>query len=215
MAFMDWPGILGRLPFSQVVVVFNVGGWLTYGDPAFDVKVDFFAVVEHRLIPARVRSEWARLKKRGLASIWAPACQGSSHVGNAGVGVISMRGLLCLHLPLPSLRGSLITVERLGACFLLVLVSSCTGLFCISGLVRLRSRCSALPFGPPLGCLLLTRVGGSKSVEVQRVWDVYDERVQFMSRQDALQLDESLDAGDVSRAWLVWSGAAEAALADA
>ena len=35
-----------------------------------------------------------------------------------------------------------------------------------------------------------------------------------MSRQDALQLDESLDAGDVSRAWLVWSGAAETALAD-
>ena len=30
-----------------------------------------------------------------------------------------------------------------------------------------------------------------------------------------MQLDESLDAGDVSRAWLVWSGAAEAALADA
>ena len=32
-----------------------------------------------------------------------------------------------------------------------------------------------------------------------------------MSHQDALQLDESLDAGDVSRAWLVWSRA----LADA
>ena len=56
---------------------------------------------------------------------------------------------------------------------------------------------------------------GSKSLEVQRVWEVYDERLQFMSRQDALLLDESLDAGDVSRAWLVWSGAAEAALADA
>ena len=56
---------------------------------------------------------------------------------------------------------------------------------------------------------------GSKSVEVQRVWEVYDERLQFMSRQDALLLDESLDAGDVSRAWLVWSRAAEAALADA
>ena len=56
---------------------------------------------------------------------------------------------------------------------------------------------------------------GSKSVELQRVWDVHDERLQFMSRQDALQLDESLGAGDVSRAWLVWSGAAEAALADA
>ena len=55
---------------------------------------------------------------------------------------------------------------------------------------------------------------GSKSVEVQRVWEIYDERLQFMSRHDAVQL-ESLGAGDVSRAWLVWSGAAEAALADA
>ena len=34
-------------------------------------------------------------------------------------------------------------------------------------------------------------------------------------RQDAMRLVESLDAGDVSRAWLVWSGAAETALADA
>ena len=56
---------------------------------------------------------------------------------------------------------------------------------------------------------------GSKSVEVQRVWEVYVERVQFMSRWDASQLDESLGAGDVSRAWLVWSRAAETALADA
>ena len=30
--------------------------------------------------------------------------------------------------------------------------------------------------------------------------------------QDALQLDESLGAGDGSRAWLVWSGAAGSAL---
>ena len=29
-----------------------------------------------------------------------------------------------------------------------------------------------------------------------------------------MRLDESLGADDVSRAWLVWSGAAEAALAD-
>ena len=56
---------------------------------------------------------------------------------------------------------------------------------------------------------------GSKSVDVQRVWEVYDERLQFMSRKDALRQAESLDTGDVSRAWLVWSGAAEAALADA
>ena len=44
-----------------------------------------------RLIFWLVRSEWARLRGKGLASIWAPACQDSSHVGNAGVGVISMR----------------------------------------------------------------------------------------------------------------------------
>ena len=36
-----------------------------------------------------------------------------------------------------------------------------------------------------------------------------------MARFDAAALDESLDAGDVSRAWLVWSCAVETALADA
>ena len=36
-----------------------------------------------------------------------------------------------------------------------------------------------------------------------------------MSRQDASLLDESLDTDDVSLAWLFWSRAAEAALADA
>ena len=56
---------------------------------------------------------------------------------------------------------------------------------------------------------------GSKSVEVQSFWEVYDERLQFMSRRDVLQFGDSLDAGDVSRAWLVWSRAAEAALVDA
>ena len=64
------------LLFSMLVLrVFYVGGWLTHGDSALEVGVDFLAVVEHRLIPARVRSEWARLRR-----------------GNAGVGVISMKG---------------------------------------------------------------------------------------------------------------------------
>ena len=56
---------------------------------------------------------------------------------------------------------------------------------------------------------------GSKSVEVRRVWEIYDERLQFMSRRDALLLDDSLAAGDVSRAWLVWSGVVETARVDA
>ena len=56
----------GLAPFSQVgVEVFNSGGWLTHGDLALDVKVDFLAVVEHRLIPARVSSEWALGLGRG------------------------------------------------------------------------------------------------------------------------------------------------------
>ena len=33
-----------------------------------------------------------------------------------------------------------------------------------------------------------------------------------MSQRDALLLSESLDVGDVSQAWLVWSRAAETAL---
>ena len=53
---------------------------------------------------------------------------------------------------------------------------------------------------------------GSKSAEVQRVWEIYDDRLQFMSSDDVVALDESLD---VSCAWLVWSFAVEAVLADA
>ena len=44
------------------------------------------------MIPARVRSGWSRLRGKGLSFIWAPASQESSHVGNAGLGVVSLRG---------------------------------------------------------------------------------------------------------------------------
>ena len=62
---------------------------------------------------------------------------------------------------------------------------------------------------------VLDKSRGSKAAEVQRVWDVYDDRQQFMSWNDALNLDGSLARGDVSSAWLIWSSAVEAALADA
>ena len=59
----------------------SVGGWLTHGDLALEVKVDNLVVVEHGLIPARVRIEWAMLKAKeycvyegscftGLLSCW-------------------------------------------------------------------------------------------------------------------------------------------------
>ena len=80
------------------VELFNVGGWLTHGDFALEAGADFLAVVEHNLIPARVRGEWSRLRRSGVSSIWAPACQDTSHVGNAGVGAVSLKGApLALH----------------------------------------------------------------------------------------------------------------------
>ena len=83
----------GPSPSHHLAVeVFSVGGWLAHGDLALDTGLDFLAVTEHRLIPARVRLEWARLRSKGVASVWAPASQDSSHVGNAGVGVVSLRG---------------------------------------------------------------------------------------------------------------------------
>ena len=57
-----------------------------------EAPVDFIAVVEHGLIHALLRSEWARLRAKGCASVWAPASQESSHVGHAGVGIVSMKG---------------------------------------------------------------------------------------------------------------------------
>ena len=65
-----------------------------------EADVGFLAFAEHRLISARVRSEWSRLRRKSLASVRAPACQESSHVGNAFVGVISLKDA---PLALPSL----------------------------------------------------------------------------------------------------------------
>ena len=83
------------------------------------------------------------------------------------------------------------------------------------GLVASLSLSRALLFGRPLDCLLLIRVGDLSPSRFKKVLEICDDRLQFMSWQDALLLSESLDAGDVSQAWLVWSGAAETALADA
>ena len=333
------------LPPHFGVEVLNVGSWLTHGDLALGAEVDFLAVVEHRLIPARVRSEWSRHRVKGLSSIWAPASQDSSHVGNAGVGVVSLRSapfalptfataqfkrffdcgrvVRCM-LPLGLGRfmhlvvlygfqgadtdaeqlalteqlfdaalGELSLVARGQPCLLVgdfnveptkipclakrisaglwvdleeawvpaagsrpaptckrtwiaagahrrdfmvgcplavAAVLSCrvqadrwvaphlavrTLFDCCRWTGRVTQLVQRTPLWPASWLPAGDKGRGSKSVEVQRVWEIYDERLQFMSRQDALQLDESLDAGDVSRAWLVWSGAVEAALADA
>ena len=338
------PRILGLVLPIILLLVFNVGGWLTHGDLALDAGLDFLAVTEHRLIPARVRSEWARLRAKGVASIWAPASQDASHVGNAGVGVVSMKGapltlptcatahfraffdrgwiVLCtlplgagrfMHLVVlygyqgaatdPELAltdqlfdaalAELSVVARGQPCLMVgdfnveptkipclakgisaglwvdlegswALAtgkqpsSTCRREWASDGGTRRdfmvgcplvaaavlncavqldrwiaphlavraffdygRWSCLATqpirfsPHWPAFWLPAIDKSRGSKSVEVRRVWELYDDRLQYMFQRDAFLLNESLDAGDVSQAWLVWSHAAESALVDA
>ena len=80
LASLDWegPAPVGHLASSQHfgLEVFNGGVWLTHGDLALEGEVDFLALIEHRLIPARVRCEWDRLKRKGLASVWGSSLSG-------------------------------------------------------------------------------------------------------------------------------------------
>ena len=73
-------------------------------------------------------------------------------------------------------------------------------------LVGFCSLSSALLLWPASWLPAIDKSRGSKSVEVQRVWEVYDERLRFMSRRDASLLDESLDRDDVSLACLFGLG---------
>ena len=88
----------------------NVGGWLTNGDLALDSGGQFFAAAEHWLIPIR-----HQLRKAGLQSAWALACQDQIPGGHAWVGVVSLHGA-------PLSAPSLVTLEfkkfiRLGLLF--------------------------------------------------------------------------------------------------
>ena len=99
-----------------------------------------------------------------------------------------------------------------GFCLILLFVRV---LIILGGWRRFLCLCSACLHGRPLGNRYLIRVGGSKAAEVRRVWSFFDDRLQFVSRDGALNLDGALDNGDVSLAWMIWSSAGEAALADA
>ena len=53
---------------------------------------------------------------------------------------------------------------------------------------------------------------GSKSVEVRRIWEVYDESLSFIPPAFWRGIRSSLLAGDVSSAWRIWSFFAEVSL---
>ena len=107
----------------------------------------------------------------------------------------------------------LVRFWMIGGLFTILLFASY--LIVVGGLVLLLRLSSVHPFWLASWLPAVDKSRSSKSVEVQRVWEVYDERLQFMSRRDALLLDASFAAGDVSQAWAVWSGAVESALVDA
>ena len=327
------------------VEVFNLSGWLTNGDLAMDADVDFLAVTEHRLEPARARSEWRRLRDKGISSVWSPASQEFSHVGNAGVGVISLRGaplalptfatsgfgkffglgraVRCM-LPLGSGRFMHLVVlygyhgadsnaeclqltDQLFDAALSELAVVARGQLCLivgnfnveptkvpclakgisAGLwIDLEASWAAASGSNPtvtckrtwdsdsgnrrdfqIGCPLCaaavlscrvendrwvqphlavrTRFSGvrwsamvtqpcrftpvwpaswvhavdksrsSRSAEVRRIWEIYDERLGVICADDVGGLRDALGFGDVSGAWVIWSSVAEVALVDA
>ena len=110
------------------------------------------------------------------------------------------------------LLSSLVRFRMIGG--LLTILLFALYLIVAGGLVLLHRLSSVPPFGLLLGCLLLIKVG-VPSLSRFGGFGRLMMSLQFMSRQDALLLDDSLDADDVSRAWAVWFGAVESALADA
>ena len=51
----------------------------------------------------------------------------------------------------------------------------------------------------------------SNPADIRRVWDIYDERIQLIDAGDVFRLNDALQDGDISQAWLDWSHAAETA----
>ena len=346
---MVWHLWLGRArhpgPGSVGIEVFNVGGWLTNGDFAAETSADFLCVTEHRLVSARARSEWRRLRDKSISSIWSPASQELSVVGNAGVGVVSLKGaplalptfatpgferffglgraVRCL-VPLGCRRfmhlvvlygyfgadscaeklqltnqlfeaalGELAVVARGQPCLIVgdfnveptkipclakgisaglwvdleaswaiaagrdpaitckrtwdsdsgnrrdfqigcplcaaaVLSCEVLGDRWIQPHLAVRTwfvadRWTAFvtqprrftPLWPASWASSVDRSRCSKSAEVRRIWDIYDERLRWVDAGDALSIDSALASGNVSGAWLVWSTAAEGALLSA
>ena len=74
-------------PLAHLVVVLSSstwGGWLSRGDLALESQAHFYAVAEHRLVPARARNVTTQLRKARRSSVWALSCEDVTPGGHAG-----------------------------------------------------------------------------------------------------------------------------------
>ena len=89
------------------------------------------------------------------------------------------------------------------------------GLMPVGGLLRLLSLLGLHLCNPASWVLAVDRSRNSRSAEVWRIWEVYDERLGLVHAHYMQVLEDALASGDVSGAWLAWSSAAERALVEA
>ena len=158
------------------------------------------------------RSEWSRLRSKRLSSIWAPAFQDCSHVGNAGVGVVSLRGA---PLALPTLATaqfkSFFDCGRALRCLLPLAAGRFIHLFVLYGyqgadadteqlveteqlLLDMRRRFKAVM--DVLGAMIRHGVSLSRSVELTAHWDrVLALGPVYPVTLDDLSLDRALGIG--------------------
>ena len=112
------------------------------------------------------------LEKLGLLLLVCLLIQPVSIVGLRVVVIVEIL-FLVVHLLLLLLLFCLARFSRIGGLLLIWLFV--LSLIMGGGSLGSLSLFVVLLFGLPLGCLLLTKGRGSKSVQVQRVWGVYDE----------------------------------------
>ena len=168
------------------------------------------------------------LRAQGLASVWAPASQESSHVGDAGVEVVSMKGApVALPTSATAQFQRFFDTGPCGEVFALLPCLMEQGRWLKPHLaVRSYFDCrrwtcqktqpiQRTPLWPAAWLSAVDKSRGSNSVELQRVWEMFDDRLQFTAVPDAVRLDDASRWEDVSDAWMVWSGEAMTALADA
>ena len=80
---------------------------------------------------------------------------------------------------------------------------------------RVTQPCRFTPLWPVSWVHTIDTSRDSRSAEVRRIWEIYDERLGLVSVEDVHKINDALSSGDLSSAWVARSTAAESALVDA